>query len=82
MKIQIGIVKDFNNHYGKIITSDSIYTFLHTDIEPNEKIENNDYVIFRGENINGVYKAFFIKFLAKNIEKINKDILTKVIMEG
>lgn len=79
----MGKVKDYNGHYGKIITNNKIYTFLNIDVFEQETIENDDYVLFRGEFINGTYRAYFVKFFSKNINDFNnKELLRKAVMKG
>lgn len=73
----IGKVRTFDNYFGEIIAQDGIYMFISEDISPSEVIEVNDIVLFRGEEINNVKKAFFIKKINKDLN-LEEEILQKV----
>lgn len=69
MNLTIGKVKSFDGFSGEIITQNAKYIFLDTDIIEGNTITNNDFVSFRGEEINGINRAYFVRFFAKDINE-------------
>lgn len=68
MRFQIGKIIKYDGQYGEIISHNNNYKFLKKDIETSLDLKTNDYVLFRGEFVNGIYRAFFVKFVSKTIE--------------
>lgn len=62
-KIMIGKIRkiDYKSGTGEILTVDNEFMFLTKDIKGNEELQTGDVVKFRGENINGINRAFFVK---------------------
>jgi hypothetical protein len=67
----IGKIRAYDNYIGEIIAKDGTYIFVNEDNINNEKFKLNDIVMFRGEEIQGLKKAFFVKKLTseKNFEE-------------
>ena len=66
-----GKVTEFDGFVGDIESNGEKYMFLIDDIETD--IELNDYVSFRGEEVQGVKKAFFVKNVNKSMKYV-KDV--------
>ena len=75
--MKIGKVIDFDGNYAEIITNENFekYFFLIKDVEG--EISNDDLVQFRGEKIQDMNRAFFVKKYMKNENKKLTDI-TKI----
>lgn len=73
----IGKVRTFDNYVGEIISQDDVYLFIAENISSPEKIAANDMVLFRGEEINNVKTAFFIKKLNHNLD-LEEEVYRKV----
>ena len=58
---KIGKIINFDGYYGEIISNDNLekYFFLVDDIEG--EIDSNTLIQFRGEKIQGMNRAFFVK---------------------
>ena len=67
----IGKIRAYDNYIGEIIAKDGTYIFVNEDNINTEKFKLNDIVMFRGEEIQGLKKAFFVKKLTseKNFEE-------------
>lgn len=59
--ITIGKVRNFDNVTGEIVSKEGTFNFNANNISDGETITNEDVVLFRGEQVHGVPKAFFIK---------------------
>lgn len=59
-KYNIGKIKSYDNFVGEIVAKDGTYIFTSYEVLE-EPINPNDMVIFRGEQIQNINKAFFIK---------------------
>lgn len=59
----IGKIRSYDQYVGEIIAKDGTYIFLNEDPYNEEKYGLNDVVLFRGEEIQGAKKAFFVKKL-------------------
>lgn len=68
--VTIGKVKSYNECVGDIVAKEGIFMFTKEDIVEEESIVISDMVIFRGEEVQGQKKAFFIRKLnpSKNID--------------
>lgn len=64
----IGKVRTYENSAGEIVSNDGTYLFTEDSISSNEEISLNDMVLFRGEEIHGIKKAFFIRKLEPTID--------------
>lgn len=74
--ILVGKVRSFDELTGEIVSKEGIYLFTQDEISEGEVITINDMVLFRGEEVQGQNKAYFIKKL--NPEKdLNNQIYTK-----
>jgi hypothetical protein len=60
-----GKIIKYNGFTGEILAEDGIYLFLSGDVKDNN-VSLNDDVIFRGEIVHNVKKAFFIRKKEKN----------------
>lgn len=63
---QIGKVRTFDEFVGEIVSSNGVYLFTKEGILEGEKINPNDMVVFRGEEVTNTKKAFFIKKITPN----------------
>lgn len=61
--VTVGKVRTYDSLTGEIISKDGVYIFTKENISDGEKINENDTVLFRGEEINNIKVAFFIKKL-------------------
>lgn len=69
--LNIGKIRNYDNFVGEIVTNDGVYLFANENISDKESLKVEDTVMFRGEEIQGVKKAFFVKKLSldKNIDE-------------
>lgn len=69
--LNIGKIRNYDNFIGEIVTNDGVYLFANESISDKESLNVEDTVMFRGEEIQGVKKAFFVKKLSldKNIDE-------------
>lgn len=74
--VTIGKVRTYDSITGKIISKEGIYIFTQENISDGEKINVNDIVLFRGEEINNIKVAYFIRKLKPN-KNINDQIHIK-----
>lgn len=67
----IGKIRSYDNYVGEIIAKDGTYMFINDNLSDEEKLNLNDVVMFRGEEVQGTKKAFFVKKLdsSKNLEE-------------
>lgn len=63
----IGKIRTFDNYTGEIVAQDGVYIFTSESIEPSEVLFVEDTVLFRGEEINDIKKAFFVKKINPNL---------------
>ena len=61
MNFEIGKVVTFDGYCGSIVSESGEYLFLNTDIDSNSRIEVGTLVAFRGEEVQGKKKAYFVK---------------------
>ena len=59
--VTIGKIRSYNGITGEIVSKDGIYIFTQDNILEGENISQNDIVIFRGELVQDVRVAYFIK---------------------
>lgn len=59
--VKIGRVRSYDNSVGEIVTLDEKYIFTKDSIAETEELSTNDMVVFRGEEIQGMKRAFFIR---------------------
>lgn len=73
----IGKIRSYDNFVGEIVSQKGTYMFTNKDLSTEEEININDTVIFRGENVQNIKKAFFIRKidLTKNL---NSEIEQKI----
>lgn len=74
--IKIGKIRAFDNYTGEIVAQDGIYLFTCENTNPEEKLNLNDIVMFRGEEIKDTKVAYFIKKLNPNLD-LEEQIKTK-----
>ena len=69
-QISMGKIRSYDTITGEIVAKDGIYIFTQDNIVNGEEIKPNDMVVFRGEMVQDVRVAYFIKKLtpSKNIE--------------
>ena len=60
-KMLIGKVRTYNDITGEIVSKDGLYLFTTEDIIDNENLCVEDIVTFRGEEIHGSKRAYFIR---------------------
>lgn len=76
MNFEVGKIVIFDGYYGKLVSENGEYFFLNTDIDSEMNVEVGSLVAFRGEEVNGQLRAFFIKppeefiKIEKNKEKV------------
>ena len=75
----IGKVRNYDKYTGEIISQDGVYIFLNENISDCKNLNINDIVMFRGEEIQGTKKAFFVQKLdpEKNIDNEIYKVLKK-----
>lgn len=75
---KIGKIKEFNKKFGvgEIVSIDGVYKFTINDI--NEELNPLDIVKFRGEVVNDVKRAFFVKKIENDYELKNRIIKSKL----
>jgi hypothetical protein len=74
--ITIGKIKSYDQATGEIVSQEGIFLFTKEDISEEELININDMVLFRGEEIQGQKKAFFIRHLNPS-KDISDQVYTK-----
>lgn len=75
-QITVGKVRTYNSITGEIVAKDGIYIFTQDNIVAGEEIALNDMVVFRGEKVQDVRVAYFIKKLNPS-KDLNEQIYTK-----
>lgn len=70
MKFEIGKVKDYDGFTGCISAPSGNFEFFKNDINDSNDININDYVLFRGEVINNIHRAYFVRFFAKDVTDV------------
>lgn len=75
-QITVGKVRTYNSVTGEIVAKDGIYIFTQDNIVAGEEIVVNDMVVFRGEKVQDVLVAYFIKKLNPS-KDLNEQIYTK-----
>ncbi len=75
-KISVGKIRTFDQTSGDIVSQEGNFLFTKEDIAENEIININDIVLFRGEEIKGQKKAFFIRRINPN-KNINDQVYAK-----
>lgn len=70
MQYEIGKIIEYDNHKGKILSSNGKYLFLKEDLKLDE-LNLGELIIFRPEVIKGQKRAFYIKSL-KSVLKEQK----------
>lgn len=71
MKFEIGKVREYDGFTGTIVAPSGSYNFLSDDVTGEEPIAVADYVLFRGEVVNDIHRAHFVKFFSKDVTNIN-----------
>ena len=72
MAVEKGLVTYFDGEYGEIKKSNEKYIFLKQDIM--STIDLGDYVSFKGEEVQGVKRAYFINTLENDkIPQLDKN---------
>lgn len=66
MDFDIGKVNEYDGYSGIIVSSSGTYKFVNDDLYEVNDVANNDYVLFRGEVINEISRAFFVKKIEKD----------------
>lgn len=84
MKFEVGKVIAYDDHVGEVVSSTGTYKFLDSDIVSKKNIKIDDYVLFRGEVVNQVNRAYFVRFFSKDIVDIqnNSDILERLLKKS
>ncbi len=67
MEYEIGKVIEYDGIKGTLVTLNTKYMFLSDDV--NEEINVGDLVKFRGEEVQDINRAYFVKKLHLNNEK-------------
>ena len=73
--ISIGKVRNYDQMVGDIVSKEGTFLFTKEDIAE-EYINVNDLVLFRGEEVQGQKKAFFIRKINPS-KDLNEQIYTK-----
>lgn len=74
--VTIGKVRTYDECVGDIVAKEGTFMFTNEDIAEEENIAINDMVLFRGEEVQGQKKAFFIRKLNPS-KNLNDEIYTK-----
>ena len=72
MAVENGMVTYYDGEYGEITKRDDKYIFLKQDIE--NEINLGSYVSFKGEEVQGVKRAYFVN----DIEKTKLSVIDKI----
>lgn len=59
--IKIGKIRKYENSVGEIVSNAGNFMFTEDCIASSETINVDDYVLFRGEEIGPIKKAFFLR---------------------
>ena len=79
MDTKVGKIKSYNKGMGEIESDKNTYRFLDKDLIPKDNQESynlNEEVLFRGEKVQGINRAFFVR-KPKNEEEVKKYIIHK-----
>ena len=68
MASKVGKVIEFDGYTGEIVDKEKKYIFLDQDILDN--VENNDIVVFQGEKVGDINRAFLVRKLAPKDKKV------------
>lgn len=81
MKFEIGKVREYDGFSGIIVAPSGNYNFFAEDVSAENPVEVNDYVLFRGEVVNEIHRAHFVKFFSKDVTNIhdNKNRLERLL---
>lgn len=71
MEFKLGIVRNYDNDIGTIVTTSEEYIFNSDELE-NGEVEEGDVVLFRPEVVNGINRAFFVSKVKSKEEEENK----------
>lgn len=63
----IGKIRTYDNYTGEIVAPDGVYLFTSESLNPTETLSVEDTVLFRGEEINEIKRAFFVKKINPNL---------------
>ena len=72
MAVENGMVTYYDGEYGEITKRDDKYIFLKQDIE--NEIKLGSYVSFKGEEVQGIKRAYFVN----DIEKVKLSVSDKI----
>lgn len=61
--LTIGKVRSYDNITGEIIAKEGSFIFTSNNVDPEDSLNIDDIVFFRGEEVQGTKKAFYIKKL-------------------
>lgn len=76
VKISVGKIRSYDQTTGSIVSQDGNFIFTKEAIVENEELNPNDMVLFRGEEVQGQKKAFFIRKLNPT-KDLNNQVYTK-----
>ena len=79
MDTKLGKIKSYSKGIGEIESDENLYMFLDKDLIAKENKESynlNEEVLFRGETVKGVNRAFFVR-KPKDEEEVKKYIIRK-----
>lgn len=68
MASKVGKVIEFDGYTGEIVDKEKKYIFLDQDILDN--VENNDIVVFQGEKVGDINRAFLVRKLTPKDKKV------------
>ena len=68
MDFNIGKVNEYDGYSGIIVSSSGTYKFVKDDFYRTDEVVDNDYVLFRGEVINDISRAYFVKKIENKSE--------------
>ncbi len=66
MEFEVGKVASYDGYCGTVISQNGKYMFLNEDIVEEKNLEEGQLVAFRGEEVQGEKRAYFIR----NLEKV------------
>ena len=71
LSFKIGEVRNFDGYIGEIVTDENIYYFNKNDISGDEKVDNQDYVMFKSKTEEIFPQGYYVKKL--NSKKNDKN---------
>lgn len=71
LPFKVGKVRNYDGYIGEIVTDKNIYYFNKNDISGDEKVDNQDYVMFKSKTEEIFPQGYYVKKL--NLKKNDKN---------